>query len=178
VDSAGNAYVGGGTSSSNFPTTAGAYQTTPGSGFVLKIDPPADVSEVSVPIPTDAMSGAAGSAQSNDKGDSMPISSMPSAAEIGAFMANLNPVWAGSPVMLTASNITLADPNSTITQVAGDEPSNATNTLLGHGTPSSPGIWPFPFTVNQAPGSDTLFAQAGDGDGVFSDPLALLLQVQ
>ncbi len=42
LDSAGNAYVGGQTASSNFPTTAGAYQTTPGSGFALKIDPPAE----------------------------------------------------------------------------------------------------------------------------------------
>jgi hypothetical protein len=50
LDSAGNAYVGGQTGSSNFPTTVGAYQTTPGSGFALKIDPPADLSEVSVPI--------------------------------------------------------------------------------------------------------------------------------
>jgi hypothetical protein len=50
LDSAGNAYVGGQTGSSNFPTTAGAYQTAPGSGFALKIDPPAEVSEVSVPI--------------------------------------------------------------------------------------------------------------------------------
>jgi hypothetical protein len=42
LDSAGNAYVGGGTVSTNFPTTPGAYQTSPGGGFVLKIDPPAD----------------------------------------------------------------------------------------------------------------------------------------
>ena len=39
LDSAGNVYVGGQTGSSNFPTTAGAYQTTPGSGFVAKITP-------------------------------------------------------------------------------------------------------------------------------------------
>jgi hypothetical protein len=50
LDSAGNAYVGVQTSSSNFPTTAGAFQTTPGNGFNLKIDPPADVSEVSIPL--------------------------------------------------------------------------------------------------------------------------------
>jgi hypothetical protein len=50
LDSAGNAYVGGQTGSSNFPTTAGAYQRTPGSGFALKIDPPADISEVSIPM--------------------------------------------------------------------------------------------------------------------------------
>jgi hypothetical protein len=41
LDSAGNAYVGGETLSSNFPTTAGANQTTPGDGFTLMIDPPA-----------------------------------------------------------------------------------------------------------------------------------------
>jgi hypothetical protein len=50
LDSAGNAYVGGQTDSSNFPTTAGTYQRTAGGGFALKIDPPADTSEVSVPI--------------------------------------------------------------------------------------------------------------------------------
>ena len=41
LDSAGSASVVGQTSSSNFPTTAGAYQTTPGYGFALMIDPPA-----------------------------------------------------------------------------------------------------------------------------------------
>src|SRR5581483_5580021 len=52
LDAAGNAYVGGQTGSSNFPTTAGAYQRTAGSGFALEIDPPADASEVSTPLPT------------------------------------------------------------------------------------------------------------------------------
>ncbi len=47
LDSAGNAYVAGSTSvqgesvSTSFPTTAGAYDTTPGGGLVFKIDPPA-----------------------------------------------------------------------------------------------------------------------------------------
>jgi hypothetical protein len=41
LDSAGNAYVTGQTYSSYFPTTQGALQTTPGGGFVFKIDPPA-----------------------------------------------------------------------------------------------------------------------------------------
>src|SRR5262249_26314530 len=58
LDAAGNAYVGGQTGSANFPTTASAYQTSPGSGFVLKIDPPADLSEVSVPIPAGGMNTA------------------------------------------------------------------------------------------------------------------------
>jgi hypothetical protein len=42
VDSAGNAYVIGNTSSTNFPTTSGAYQTTlngPGDVFVTKLNP-------------------------------------------------------------------------------------------------------------------------------------------
>ncbi|HLN29733.1 MAG TPA: SBBP repeat-containing protein [Gemmataceae bacterium] len=38
VDSAGNAYITGATSASNFPTTPGAFQTTPGSGFVTKLN--------------------------------------------------------------------------------------------------------------------------------------------
>src|SRR5207248_2088948 len=42
VDSAGSAYVTGFTSSTNFPTTAGALQTTPAGltdAFVVKLDP-------------------------------------------------------------------------------------------------------------------------------------------
>ena len=39
VDASGNAYVGGGTLSTDFPTTAGAFQTTAGSGFVTKFNP-------------------------------------------------------------------------------------------------------------------------------------------
>jgi hypothetical protein len=37
LDTANNIYVGGGTGSGNFPTTAGAYDTTSGSGFAAKI---------------------------------------------------------------------------------------------------------------------------------------------
>ncbi|MGB7923740.1 MAG: SBBP repeat-containing protein, partial [Pyrinomonadaceae bacterium] len=44
VDSSGNAYVAGSTTSSNFPTTAGAYQTTfnEGEGFITKINAAGD----------------------------------------------------------------------------------------------------------------------------------------
>jgi hypothetical protein len=35
----GNAYVTGGTNSADFPTTAGAFQATPGPGFVTNLDP-------------------------------------------------------------------------------------------------------------------------------------------
>jgi len=39
VDAAGNAYVTGATFSGDFPTTAGAFQTTYGGAFVTKLDP-------------------------------------------------------------------------------------------------------------------------------------------
>ena len=39
VDAAGNAYVTGGTGSTNFPTTPGAFQSTWGGVFVTKLDP-------------------------------------------------------------------------------------------------------------------------------------------
>jgi uncharacterized delta-60 repeat protein len=102
----------------------------------------------------------------------------PSAAQIGSFTASPNPVTAGSSVTLTASNITLADPNSTITQVAFSAQVNGSNTLLGTGTQTSPGVWTFSFTMNLAPGSYTLFAQATDSDGVPGDQFALTLTVQ
>jgi hypothetical protein len=50
LDAAGNAYVAGNTFSSNFPTTPGALQTTPGSGYILKIDPPADGHPATPPV--------------------------------------------------------------------------------------------------------------------------------
>jgi hypothetical protein len=56
LDSAGNTYVAGVTSSANFPTTAGAYDTTAPfgndgyGGFVFKIDPPVESS--GTPAPT------------------------------------------------------------------------------------------------------------------------------
>ncbi len=39
VDAAGNAYVTGGINSADFPTTPGAYRTSPGLGFIAKLDP-------------------------------------------------------------------------------------------------------------------------------------------
>jgi hypothetical protein len=54
---------------------------------------------------------------------------------------------------------------------------NGTNTLLGYGTQSSAGVWTFTFTVNLAPGTYTLYAQAEDNYGIFGDPNTLTLQV-
>jgi uncharacterized delta-60 repeat protein len=101
----------------------------------------------------------------------------PPEAMIGSFTASANPVTAGSSVTLTASNIT-ADGGAAITQVAFYVQVNGTKTLLGYGTQTSPGVWTFSFTVNLAPGTYTLFAQAEDSDGVFGDLDALVLTVQ
>jgi hypothetical protein len=63
LDSAGNIYVTGSTSaggeaiSTNFPTTPGAFQTTPGSGFVFKISSPTG-SQLASPLTTSLSSGA------------------------------------------------------------------------------------------------------------------------
>jgi hypothetical protein len=43
---------------------------------------------------------------------------------------------------------------------------------------TSPGVWTLPYTVNLAPGTYTLFAQAQDNYRLFSNPYALSLTVQ
>jgi uncharacterized delta-60 repeat protein len=107
---------------------------------------------------------------------------LPPDTKIGSFVANPNQVPAGSSVTLTASNILNANPTSTISQVAfyvdanGDgilEP--GTDTLLGYGT-NNGGTWTFTFTPTTS-GTFTLFAQAQDSNGVFSDPVSVALQV-
>src|SRR5262249_15034132 len=119
-----------------------------------------------------------GFATISGKDDFLLVRFGPSAAQIGSFTASPNPVASGSSVTLTVSNITLADPSSTITQVAFYVQVNRTHTLLGYGTQTSTGVWTFTFTVSLVPGSYTLIAQATDSDGVFSNPLLLTLTVQ
>jgi uncharacterized delta-60 repeat protein len=104
--------------------------------------------------------------------------------QIGSFTASPNPATAGSSVTLTAANVVALNPGSTVTQVAFYQDSNGdgvlepgTDTLLGSATQTSPATWSFTFTVNLTPGTYTLFAQAEDNDGVFSDPLALTFAV-
>jgi uncharacterized delta-60 repeat protein len=104
--------------------------------------------------------------------------------QITSFSASPNPVTTGSSVTLTASNIIDPTPNSSITQVAFYLDSNGdgilepgTDTLLGYGTQTSPGVWTYTFPVTQTSGSYTLFAQAEDSYGVFGDPLAITLTV-
>jgi uncharacterized delta-60 repeat protein len=100
--------------------------------------------------------------------------------QIGAFTASPNPVTAGSSVTLTASNIVDLNPGATITQVTFYYyDSSGTKVTLGTVTQSSGGAWTLTSTnaFGLPAGTYTLYAQAKDSDGVFSDPLALTLQV-
>ena len=80
----------------------------------------------------------------------------------------------GSSETLTASNITDGNAAATIAQVAFYVDSNndgilepGTDTLLGYGTQTSPGVWSYTFRVTQSTGNYTLFAQAKDSYGVW-----------
>jgi uncharacterized delta-60 repeat protein len=104
---------------------------------------------------------------------------LPSEPEIGSFTASANPVPSGSTETLTASGITDANPNSTITKVTFYYiDSSGTQQVLGTGTQSSSGVWTLNFTVNLTSGTYTIYAQAEDSYGVFGDPFALTLTVQ
>jgi uncharacterized delta-60 repeat protein len=137
-----------------------------------------------VVVQSDGKIVVAGTATVGGKNDFLLVRFGPSAAQVGSFTASPNPVAAGSSLTLTAANVTPADPSSTITQVAFYADSNGdgklepgADALLGYAVQSSPGVWTLPFTVGLPPGTDTLFAQAEDSDGVFGDPDALSLRV-
>jgi uncharacterized delta-60 repeat protein len=104
------------------------------------------------------------------------------ALQISSFTASPNPVTAASSVTLTASNLTDTNPGATITQVAFDSIDNSGNQhLLGYAAQTSPGVWTLSFspsTFSLTSGTYTLFAQAEDSYGVFSDPFALTLTIQ
>jgi hypothetical protein len=107
-----------------------------------------------------------------------------SSPQIGSFTATPNPVASGASVTFTVSNVVDPNPNGSITQVGiyldsnNDGKLDSGDTLLGYATQTSPGVWTFTFTVNLAPGTYTIFAQAEDNYGLFSDPFALTLTVQ
>jgi uncharacterized delta-60 repeat protein len=128
--------------------------------------------------PTDGKIVVAGASPYSTSADDFALARyLATGPQIGSFTASPNPVASGSSLTLTASSITGGNPNSTVTQVAFYVQVNGTNTLLGYGTQTSPGVWTFTFTVNLAPGTYTLFAQAEDNYGLFGDAAALLLQV-
>jgi hypothetical protein len=105
--------------------------------------------------------------------------------QIGSLTESASSVKAGSSVTFTASNLTDPNPGGSITQVAiyvdttGDKQLEVgTDALLGYAILNSNGTWTFTFsTAGWAPGTYTLFAQAEDSLGVFSDPSALILTV-
>jgi uncharacterized delta-60 repeat protein len=104
---------------------------------------------------------------------------LPSGPQIGSFTASPNPVTSGSSLTLTASNITDANPSSSITQVTFYYfDSSGNKVTLGTATTSSGGAWSVTFTVNLSAGSYTIYAQAEDNYGVFSSPDPLTLTVQ
>jgi uncharacterized delta-60 repeat protein len=115
----------------------------------------------------------AGEAPSSTNGNFLVARFLPSEPEIGTFTSSASTVTSGSSVTLTASNLSDANPNSTITQVAF----YLNGTLLGYGTQTSPGVWTLTFTVNLAPGTYTLSAQARDSYGVLGDLASINLQV-
>ena len=99
--------------------------------------------------------------------------------QIGSFTASPNPVTSGSSTTLTASNITVGNAGSTVTQVTFYYfDSNGNQVTLGTGTQTN-GVWALTFsTTGWASGTYTLFAQAEDSYGVLGDPLALTRTVQ
>src|SRR5262249_2857245 len=90
----------------------------------------------------------------------------------GSFTASPSSVTAGGTVTLTATNITDANPNSWITNVAFYGYNSATNGTLGvmgYFTQSSKGVWTFTFsTAGLAPGTYTFYALVVDNYGVSS----------
>jgi uncharacterized delta-60 repeat protein len=101
---------------------------------------------------------------------------LPSEPQIGSVTAGQS--GAGAPVMLTASNITDANPNSTVTQVTFYYFDGSGNkVVLGTVTaPDGSGNWSL--AVSLPAGSYTIDALAEDSYGVFGDAFALNLSVQ
>jgi len=98
--------------------------------------------------------------------------------QIGSFTASASTVTAGDGLTLTASNLTDANPNSSITQVLIYGPNSIGGTPFGYATQTSPGVWTFTFsTAGWAPGVDTFYAVAVDSYGVSSLSADVTIQV-
>jgi uncharacterized delta-60 repeat protein len=108
--------------------------------------------------------------------DGTPV--LTGAPQIGSLTASAATVTAGSSVTLTASGVTDVNAGGIVLEMAFYAQINGVNTLLGYGTFTAVGTWSFTFTVNLAPGTYTLFAQAEDNYGTLSNPDLLTLQVQ
>lgn len=134
--------------------------------------------------PLDGRIVAAGSAMGSKNQDFAGARFLANGPVIGSFTVSPNPVTSGSTSTLTVSNITDPNPSANITQVAIYLDSNgdgrlesSIDTLVGYATQTSPGVWTINYTVNLAPGSYTLFAQAQDNYNLIGDPFAVAFQV-
>jgi hypothetical protein len=99
------------------------------------------------------------------------------------------PVPQGTSVTLTAGNVYALSSATSVSQVAFYLDSNndgvlqtSNDKLLGYGTPSTiPNAghnWTLSIsTSGMAPGTYTIFAQALDASGLFSDPIAMTLTI-
>jgi hypothetical protein len=92
-------------------------------------------------------------------------------SQIGTFAASPTSVSAGGSFTFTVTNITDANPNSSISEVVLYGYSNDTFSTLyvmGYFTQSGPGVWTYTFsTAGWAPGTYTFFARAVDNYGVW-----------
>jgi uncharacterized delta-60 repeat protein len=101
---------------------------------------------------------------------------LPSEPEIGSVTAAQS--GAGAPVTLTASNLTDANPNSTIKQVTFYYYDALGNQVVLETVTAPDGSGNWDLTVSLPAGSYTLYAQAEDSYGDLGDPFALNLTVQ
>jgi uncharacterized delta-60 repeat protein len=110
---------------------------------------------------------------------------LPPATKITSFTAAPNPVSTSNSVTLSASGILNSNPTTTIIQVAFYYFDNNAIKVVLSASQTSPGVWtysaPSGLTDSNAvplpSGTYTLYAQATDSNGVFSDPVALTLTV-
>jgi hypothetical protein len=98
--------------------------------------------------------------------------------QIGSFTASASTLTAGSALTLTATNITDANPNSSITQVLIYGPNSIGGTPLGYATETSQGDWTLKFsTTGMAAGTYTFYAVAVDSYGVSGPVVGVTVQV-
>ena len=152
-----------------FNATDGSLDTAFGvNGFQTVPVPTTDDFGVDVAIQPDGKIVLAGTEQTivNTKYAFALARFLPSEPQIGSCTANSSTVTDNTNVTLTAADITDANPGATITQVAFYVDVNGTETPLVPVSQTSPGVWSCTFTINLAPGSYTLIAQAEDSDTV------------
>jgi uncharacterized delta-60 repeat protein len=175
-------YLGSATTINGTAYAAGSLDPTFGtSGFVTT--PVNDigvitngVKTISVVIQADGKIVVGGAAGVGSYYDFALFRYLPSAPQVGSFTAGQS--GAGAPVTLTASNLTDANPNSTIKQVTFYYYDALGNQVVLETVTAPDGSGNWDLTVSLPPGSYTLYAQAEDSYMVLGDPFALNLSVQ